>query len=352
MEVYKFLGIFPLRRMSAWKGFCNGWALASTYFKRPQYPVTLFGQLGKPVVFYPEDIKTYSTVLSARAERQQFNEATQKKEPILFQMLGKRCHRKSKRENCVGVNPAAFHIAVTQLLSSGRYIILDVDPGPEVWNHPVFYISFKYSLPKKATSTEPIPALFTNIGLVDYSGDYKSPLSFSKDKKIDFRPGSYRYPNHRPAKYIVKVEAEAVVANFSQEMSIEKTDTPQILPNGKTSYPNDERVGGLIYKYDLELDKDFEIIGGEWQSKQRPDFAWAHVSNTKGPFSKIELKGLKLGQWDLKKPIPSDWANAIKTSSKRNQPLRAFVDVLHKLSQYPPEMQHKIEYAHDLNQNL
>ena len=45
--------------------------------------------------------------------------------------------------------------------------------------------------------------------------------------------------------------------------------------------PSYDEIGKVIYRYDLEVAFDGEIIGGEWYSNKHPDFLWTPEKNAR-----------------------------------------------------------------------
>jgi len=84
------------------------------------------------------------------------------------------------------------------------------------------------------------------------------------------------------------------------------------------------------YRYDLELDDEGRILGGEWHSSLHPDFLWTAAANAKvqsvGDFSLVNAP------WDPRKPVPAIYKIAAKRASAVGQPLSTVLDGLLQLS--------------------
>ncbi len=89
----------------------------------------------------------------------------------------------------------------------------------------------------------------------------------------------------------------------------------------------DESVSRLVtvsYYYDLELDKDFNIIGGEWYQKAHPDFLWKPFKGARAFFKGED----RLSRWEGSLPLPFDYLNMIKSASSQRVPLARILEKL------------------------
>jgi len=84
----------------------------------------------------------------------------------------------------------------------------------------------------------------------------------------------------------------------------------------------------IRYLYDLELDRNGNIIGGEWYRNEHPDFEWLPHATTQ-PFSSGD-RGLTSASWDpSRQAIPAFWRDiAIRTARVNGEPLAAIVEPL------------------------
>ncbi len=78
-----------------------------------------------------------------------------------------------------------------------------------------------------------------------------------------------------------------------------------------------------VYYYDLELDRKFNVIGGEWMGELMPDFIWA-PNDVTYPLSNTEENG--------KPQTAAEILKAARTSAKAGQPLSVIVEKLFELS--------------------
>lgn len=209
-----------------WEGLCHAWSPASLFFKEPG-PVTLKSPDGIEVPFGSSDVKALLVYFLAETDSKQFYLGTRcdtdLKELTKSYHEGKitRSDFLAEMQKCSGVNPGAFHIVLAnQIGLRGEGFIADVDPGPEVWNQPVF------GFESEVVETYP---------------------EVSKDAA----PGTTR---------MLKMRTRM---DYTQETA-------------QTWEPSQEGDGDnyKVYDYRLELDSKGRIIGGLWLSEEHPDFLW------------------------------------------------------------------------------
>jgi len=200
-----------------WVGICHGWAPASMLYEEPQ-PVVMTNADGIKIPFGSSDVKA---LLS-------YYQGIKTVSPRVF--LGERCdHDLAKDQTkgqdiaCRDTNAGAFHITLTnQIALLKESFLADVTRDREIWNHPVHrYVStiVKDNLP---------PAAGAAVGTVS------------------------------------EVLVETLMT-YTVEIHA------NYFPTGGTQLHEDNTK---TYRYRLELDKDGKIIGGEWETDERPDFLW------------------------------------------------------------------------------
>ena len=101
--------------------------------------------------------------------------------------------------------------------------------------------------------------------------------------------------------------------------------------------PSLDKLLAVRYLYDLELDPQHRILGGEWYTNKHPDFLWLPPEETQ-PLS----EGDQILQardphdhlsWNAStEVIPPEWAQAAQTASQYRQPLKKIVDTLFQIS--------------------
>jgi hypothetical protein len=200
-----------------WKGVCNAWAAVSLYFKEPR-EVMLQSPQGIWVPFGSSDIK--ALLIAAR-------DLTGNLNPVYS---GYRCNQKkpsfnniSSKAACNGLNAGAFHVLLANLVQTGKNgFIMDIDAALEIWNQPVYAYQSKVVEERNGASKGAAPGTAREV---------KVHTSVWYTAELD--------PNWFP--------------HLSRGANFHKTAT---------------------YQYRLELDGTGHIIGGMWESKERPDFAW------------------------------------------------------------------------------
>ncbi|KAE9123075.1 hypothetical protein PF010_g6532 [Phytophthora fragariae] len=211
-----------------WYGICHAWAPASIMEAEPNCPVTHNG-----VTFQPMDLKALISDIYDGASV-----------PTIF--TGTRFNGGADTPDKYGrhssaayrdLNPAFFHIVSANLLGKlNATFVADVTAGSEVWNQPVR--GFKVY---EQTEMTPKKAAQTFYGL-------------------------QKYPWNAAAKSIVYVK--------SRLSWIFETYTDDGLV--KSGVVN-KFTTGAYYTYLLEMDKQGNIIGGEWvydSDEDHPDFLW------------------------------------------------------------------------------
>ncbi len=259
-------------KVPTWRGLCDGWASASQKMPRPVKDVVINDPNGKPIRFFPEDIKALGSLLYARAQSA----------PAF---LGKRC-RMPLSALCGDINPATLHLAlVNRVGAMGQSFIADVAPGSEVWNYPV----------------KGYEAKFYNVFSGEESSDFNTAIE-AFDKKKKFRK---RESRHKDTAFIVGVK---MTVNFG-DMRLPYTSADKVLTE--------------TFNYDLELNAKMEIVGGEAAGKL-PDFIWAPLDRTY-PLTAVEKNlGTPDESWDL--------VSLSQESAKAGQPLSVIVQRLFEAS--------------------
>lgn len=271
-----------LGRVPTWRGVCDGWSSAAQKMPRPTKTVILKSPSGLTLTFYPEDIKALGSLLYARAQ-----------ENVIF--LGKRCYSAVLgvfNGSCDGTNPAAYHKALANRVGAmKKTFIADVSTSAEVWNYPVKSYKFTYY----------------NVFNEDESSDFREVMELFI-KKNRFARASKRHDNTYA---IVGVKAEVIYADMRDAHRLETDGLEQDKDLIKTYY------------YDLELDRNFIILGGEWIGSAMPDFIWAPDDRIY-PLSDAEVAGRILSSREL--------PEASRRAAKVGQPLSMIVEKLFELS--------------------
>ncbi len=263
--------------MNEWRGICDGWAAAAQKMPRPVKKVTLKTPSGIPVTFYPEDIKALGSLLYARAQ-----------DEVIF--LGERCTGGMFKSGCKGTNPGTLHRALVNRVGNlGKTFIADVSPGGAVWNYPV----------------ESYTLTYYNVFTDEDGATFQDALELF-DKKKGFKNADKR---HKSTYAIVGVTA---VVNYKNMRPANLLDTDG---------PENDKILTKTYYYDLELDRNMNILGGEPVEKNMPDFIWA-PTDTAYPQTVVE----KFADGS------STLVKLSQDSAKYGQPLTAIVEKLFEAS--------------------
>ncbi len=108
-------------------------------------------------------------------------------------------------------------------------------------------------------------------------------------------------------------------------------------PEPDSAEPTDVEAKDLIrwveYKYDLELDTQNRIVGGEWHMEAHPDFIWIPRTGHR-PQSPLD-SALAGERWETGAAVPAKWARAAKYGATRGLILDTLTVALLKKSATP-----------------
>lgn len=229
--------------VKSWEGKCHAWTPASLTYDEPK-PVTVTSPVnGKKITFYSSDIKAllilgYDLVLSYPG----------------YKRIGERNggglpSGTGSQTSATDVNAGSFHIVLANQIQSEKLgFVVDIDAGTEVWNQPVY--AYESEVVSREKVTTPVPGSPEAAELVTV----KTTLHWVGELE--------------PAK---------------EPHGIDGT-----------------RKETTIYNYRLELNKQGEILGGEWLSsgaRSRPDFVWTSAPIT---FNSVVKDGRTGESFDLK----------------------------------------------------
>lgn len=308
-------------RIAVWEGICNGWATAAGLVPRPRHAVSIRLPNGKNLKFYPADIKGLVSLYYVNSMVQDSAKIGDNGLPVSHGTVsaGLRCNLKSPKKDiwgrfyddkidpnsvdgirearCSGVHPATWHLGLINLIGKqGRSFIVERKVGAAVDNHPMYGYNIKYFNPLSGEMNK--KDLNKNIEAVS-----------ANDQFAQFR--------NKKTRYIVGVENTIIYLNYERpsrkETNSEKDDT--------------EVEHKMLY--DLELDENFNIIGGQWRAlkvgeapeksngsmanlnQNQPNFFWTISKDYKktGWFDNDE----SLQKWNDKRLAPpASWSSAAK----------------------------------------
>ncbi len=319
--------------MAAWEGICNGWSTAAGIVPRPRRAISFELPDGRKLRFYPSDIRGLVSLFWVNSLIQ--DNVVRNADGTLARgsggtlSAGLRCNTDAKEDGygrlydnkpdpfnldhsprCSGVHPATWHMGLVNLIGKqGRSFIVERKVGAPVDNHPMYAYEFKYFNP--------------NTGY-NVSSPMAAVVSINKNDQ-------FRNLRHKDARYIVGVEATMIYLDYA---------TPH--REDKNSEADDYDVDKKMF-YDLELDEDFNIVGGQWRgvkvgrprmvrtrssSRRRkkekrnhnqPDFFWVITKDWKktGLFKNATKlpNGKNMEKWqDHTKAPPKSWLPAAHSS--------------------------------------
>lgn len=233
-------------KVAAWMGICHGWAPASYMLPRPVKNITLTAADGvTDITFRPTDLKALGSQLWAAGSQS-------------TKFIGGRCNTKNPEtdsngrildQKCFDNNPGTWHTTVVNQLGKNKLsFVMDATYDIEVWNHPVTAYSYSYFNPET---------------MEEYNTLQEAIVSMRNFKTDKFK--SYRSKDTKSV-VGVKMEVEYLVETMPNTYSYDVTS----LDAHNMAY----------YVYDLELDAENNIIGGEWYTNKHPDFLWTPYDNS------------------------------------------------------------------------
>jgi hypothetical protein len=305
--------------LAYWSGICDGWSPASIYLPRPIRAVTVTGALGHRIAFYPDDLKALGSYLFARTNTPYFS-------TMNYQFAGRKCDESGTPDDnskgrvkdirCNDLDAGVFHLTLLNRIGMDRMgFVMDIDNNLKINNHPVSSYRLKYFNP--ATGKEGTLAR----SMVD--------ISTVKD--------AYRYRRNPQARYLVGVKADVTYMYYIW---------PEENREDSTDSASKDKMKSTEYTYDLELDANYNILGGEWGDRSKengvdaeyadqPDFLWMSAPEIL-PYSEMSLYaiagvqknasvsrpfGNTVWAWDGRSALPSDWLSAARADLTWSPPV-------------------------------
>ena len=207
-----------IRNSPGWYGICNGLAPASLMSPEPT-PGIVHNAAGIAIPLSSADIKALLSLMQANADPAVAN----------WRYIGLRCNSDlsnnspdANNDACRDSNAGSFHLALTNEIGiHKRGFIIDRSRDEIIWNRPIYAFS--------------------------------SEVSGERQPSEGAAPGTVREVS-------IKTKVYTTVSSS---------------PHWNASRNNDEITTDTEdYLYRLELDRDGKVIGGNWISWNRPDFAW------------------------------------------------------------------------------
>jgi hypothetical protein len=300
--------------LAYWSGICDGWAPASVYLPRPTKPVTVTNANGTPITFFPDDIKALGTYLFARTNTPYFS-------TMNYRFAGRKCSESGKPETtengyvkdirCNDLDAGVWHLSLLNRIGKDRTgFVMDVDNNLKINNHPVSSYELTYFNPATGKA-----------------GSLKESVVDRNQVKDGYL--SRRNPK---SKYLVGVTSKVHMLFYiwPEAKRADGKERNQDYDNAAQDVFKD-----VSYDYDLELDANGNILGGEWGKRSddkknavkyadQPDFIWMGNSDAL-PYSEMSIYatagtvkdasnprpfGNMDWTWDGKSPMPADWTRA------------------------------------------
>ncbi len=295
--------------MALWEGICHGWSPAAGHVPRPKKSFSIKLENGKNLKFYPDDIKALASLMWANSDAQ-FTKGETADGKLTGSMIfeGLRCNlgqpkrdqwgrfydskpdpfTKKFEPRCVGVHPAVWHMTLVNIIGAqGRSFVVERKIKAAVDNHPMAAYKSEYFNPETG-----------KYGTFDAS--MVSLKDYAKDPFKDFR-------NHN-AQMLVGVKLTMTYVDWERPQRKEMDS------------PLEDKLHDVEMMYDLEIDKNGNIIGGQWRvnekgnvflgsanvfaSNNQPDFIWIVSKRTGQFFQPTET----LSPWlETNKAPPADW---------------------------------------------
>ncbi len=309
-------------KIEFWEGKCHGWSPAAFSERRPHHSISVRaydsaqpGAQGVSVKFYPDDIKALATLLWANA-------------PTQNRFVGSRCNVRDPQtdENgrileasCFDTNPGTWHlVAVNQIGVNKKGFVLDATYDYQVWNQPAFAYEYSYFDPRDAARNW------------DYEDDQKfKNLDTLRQAQVDLNDFSEdRFRQYRGSG-AVSVVGVHMKFTYVSEKDVSHAERDSAASSSLTS---------VHYYYDLELDAEGNIVGGEWYQLEHPDFMWAPVSKATAIGDESLDHDPRGARWKKRgiRPISAELRNAALESSIQGQPLaRIISELIQKSRKYP-----------------
>lgn len=276
--------------VATWTGICHGWSAAAHIgTPAPFSAVNATDVTGSySIHFYPHDIKALVSLLWA-----QNSPATRK--------VGNRCRQsipswdpngRPTDPSCLDTNPMNWHTTLINRIGvQKKTLVMDASAGAEVWNYPIIGYDYHYFNP---STLEPSHQLSASLVAVD-----------------QFRADRYAATRSPEARFVVGIIMDLY-------------HPPLVEPNTGVTKTNVWTSKRFIY--DLELDQNLRVIGGEWYGKDRPDFTWTFDDNAVAETR--EDRSVGEVTWNPSTALPPALAQAAVSASGRREVLAHIVNAL------------------------
>lgn len=246
-----------------WEGICDGWALSAINYPEPD-KVVIKNKEGIQVPFGASDVKALISMHSARNKGGGYADVGMK-----CGVNGKVEGESDSRDSfpnppapelanspfCRDLNAGSFHLVLANFLGiHAKGFLADIDRFNDIWNQPI--VSYSSSV----VGEEPVSPDHRVDG-IERRLRVKTKMTYGEELKF----------------WTPELEAAGHL-NFVSKLPVTKTPHQKFLSKN--------------YEYILELDLDGKVVGGQWISETRPDFAWTMSVSKTFQNAPIPLKGL------------------------------------------------------------
>jgi hypothetical protein len=316
--------------LAYWSGICDGWSPAALYLPRPEKPVTLRATNGQFVTFYPDDIKALGSYLFARTNTPYYS-------TMNYQFAGRKCSEKgtAKIDNagyikdiqCNDMDAGIWHLSLINRIGKDKMgFVMDVDNNLKINNHPVGEYSLSYFNPATGQSGSLQDSVISRHAVRD----------------------RYQKRRHPKAKYLLGVKSQIQMVYYYWPEKNKEDDYDDA---------SKDKLKKREYTYDLELDENYNVLGGEWgdrskenrvvvyddgteeresdEAPEQPDFIWmaakealphSEMSFYANPGVTQDLSnprpfGNMQWNWDGKSALPEDWLASAKKDQTWSAPV-------------------------------
>lgn len=284
--------------LATWEGICHGWSTAAGIVPRPRKTVEFKLENGKTLRFFPDDLKALASYMWANSlvqDGRTYDDKTDSYSGGGILMEGLRCNDPSPKKDpwgrfydatpdafsdqleprCVGVHPAIWHLGLVNIIGKqGRSFVVERKIKEGVDNHPMYAYKSEYFNP--------------------YTGKYEGSLG-SKIQKISLED-QFRAFRNPETTHIIGVRTTMTYINWKRPQREETDDESK------------DEGRDIEMLYDLELNANGDIVGGQWRATEtgrgnmfnaertQPDFFWVVTKDWKGYFKgRADLPEWKTG---------------------------------------------------------
>ena len=202
---------------------------------------------GKRMPFYPNDMKALLSLMWANSTVQ---------DNVIFE--GNKCNKKKPEKDkfgryidleidrddttlvprCADVHPGIFHGALVNVVGiEGRSIVVDVHAEAAIGNQPVSGYEMTYFNPKTGKEGALINSIMSRVEL-----GKDDPLSVSRNPESTHIVG-------------VHVKLKYVDWEFAKKK--------------ETNSESDDKIKKIEFDYDLEIDQNGKVVGGQWRNGKK-----------------------------------------------------------------------------------